>query len=478
VPSRRYRLLALAMAALAIAAFFALPRLAAHIVRGALEAGGVADRAAYASGHSPWSWRFRQADDIVAGKVFGDGILKLGERGLIVLPTRSGRGEIGFPLSRQADLQRLNLLRLDAHAPAGRFGLVARPTLNDPLVRADIGDLTQPIRLDQLPWHDAAGRSVPPPSRAAMLRLSFDLPPDSALTLQGAGLARAGGPAPETGVPIPAGLTAEGLLRYRDRQRAIDPLVTLGDARNDTPGTKPVDAQPVEPGHIVHWVPWVASCGYLLVLVAGVAATRRQGDHPSRVSDIANAALSIAGPLWFITGMALGPRPATSAVVMFAAGASYAAYLTGIRAVPRWHWRGGWRMAAWPLLAIPVAIAIAAVAGHAPAWPPVTRAALYLGWALFQQWLMLAVVGGLLARALPRPAAVLLVALAFALLHSPNGLLMQLCFVAELGWAWWYLHQRALMPIALAHAASAVIMQACMAGGVLRSLEVSARFLM
>jgi membrane protease YdiL (CAAX protease family) len=110
-------------------------------------------------------------------------------------------------------------------------------------------------------------------------------------------------------------------------------------------------------------------------------------------------------------------------------------------------------------------------------WPTAGRALLYIGWAFVQQWVILAVVAALLARALPRPAAVLLAALAFALLHTPNGLLMQLCFVAELGWAWWYLHHRALLPVALAHAFSALLLQACLAGGILRSLEVSARFL-
>jgi membrane protease YdiL (CAAX protease family) len=72
---------------------------------------------------------------------------------------------------------------------------------------------------------------------------------------------------------------------------------------------------------------------------------------------------------------------------------------------------------------------------------------------------------------------VLLTALAFALLHTPNGVLMQLCFVAELAWAWWFLHRRAIFPVALAHAGSALLLQACLAGGILRSLEVSARFL-
>jgi hypothetical protein len=463
VPTRRERLVALAMAALAIAAFFLLPLLAASVVRGAIEAEGAADRAAYAAGTSPWSWRFHGTDDIVAGKAFGDANARAAADGLELTAHGTGRGEVGFPLSRQADLARLDLLRVDASAANGAFALAVRTDLAAPLLRAELSRLDAPIHLDQLHWRDPSGAVVPAPARAAMLRLAFALPAGSAFTLRGAGLARAGGPMPETGIPIPTGLTAEGLLRWRDRQRSLDPMATFG-------ATPPGAGRPA-------WLGWVPLATYVCMLVAGMFATRRRGDRQSGKGDVIHAALAIGGPLWFIAGLGLGTHPATAAVAMFAGGVAYGVFLTWARALPRWHWRGGWRMAGWPLLALPVAIGIAAVAGHAPAWPSAARALLYIGWAFFQQWLMLAVVAGLLARALPRPAAVLLVALAFALLHTPNGMLMQLCFVAELGWAWWYLHQRSLLPVAVAHAGAAVIMQACMAGGVLRSLEVSARFL-
>lgn len=450
------------MAALAVAACFLLPLLAASVVRGALARAGAADRAAYASGASPWSWRFASTEDVVAGRAFGNATIEATIGGLTIHPNGDGRGEVGFPLSRQADLDRLNLLHLDADATGGTFDIAVRPVLTGELVRASLPGLAPAIRLDDLSWHDVSGNPVAPPARAAMLRLGFRLPPGDALTLRGAGLASANGPAPALGIEIPTGMTAEGLLRWRDRQQARDPLATFG---HDAPGTSlPSSAT------------WIAPAVYAALLVAAGVVTRRRR-APSRWSDLANAALGVAGPLWFIAGLGLSTRPAASAVSMFALGVAYGAYLTWIQAIPRWHWRGGWRMAGWPLIALPVAVGIAAVAGHAPAWPPIGRAALYVGWAFFQQWLMLAVVAGLLARALPRPAAVLLTALAFALLHTPNGLLMQLCFVAELGWAWWYLHHRSLLPVAFAHAGAAIIMQACMAGGVLRSLEVSARFL-
>ncbi|QWT20994.1 hypothetical protein KPL74_03035 [Bacillus sp. NP157] len=486
MPGRPYRAWALASALLALAAFFVLPQLAATVVRGALEAGGASDRAAYARGDSPWSWRFRRADDVVAGKAFGPASLKPADGGLAL----TGHGEVGLPLSRQADLRQLDQLHVDAASPAARYALSVRPTLTSPLVRADLpGDVLPPtISLDELAWHDAAGHPVAAPGRAAMLRLGFDLPDGATLLLRGAGLARTGATLPVSGVAIPGGLTGEALLQWRDRQRSRNPLVTLGNA--------------AAPEAVPPWRGWLAPAVYATLLAGGVFLRRRTTSAPAAVpaaviaadsapaqapshapnpatpaTNLAHAALTLLGPLWFIAGLGLTARPTASGIAMFAGGVAYGVFLTWIRALPHWHWRGGWRMAGWPLLAIPVALALAVVAGHAPAWPPVGRALLYVGWALFQQWLMLAVVGGLLARALPRPLAVLLIALAFALLHTPNGLLMQLCFVAELGWAWWYLHHRSLLPVALAHAACAVILQACLAGDVLRSLEVSARYL-
>ncbi|HMH67437.1 MAG TPA: hypothetical protein VK519_05910, partial [Pinirhizobacter sp.] len=57
------------------------------------------------------------------------------------------------------------------------------------------------------------------------------------------------------------------------------------------------------------------------------------------------------------------------------------------------------------------------------------------------------------------------------------GALMQMCFIGELWWAWCYYRGRSLVPIAVAHAACALVLEAGLAGGsYLRSLEVSARF--
>lgn len=451
---------------LAALVFLALPRLAAERVAHAIGMQGAQDQAAYAAGQSSWHWRLRGADDLVAGRVFGPGMLvPRGDGGLDILMKTTASVQVGLPLARVADVGRLTVLHLDMRSDMpGRFVVWVRPTLTAPLAQAPLDD-GQPsgprsFRLDRLSWTDETGRPVPAPTRAAMLRLEASLPVAARWTLREAGLA-APASLPIRHVPLPAAATAEGLLRWRDRQRSNDPLVILG--AGDAPAAP---------------APWSWALPALYLLLCAVAMGAIAPRLPPRAADLLHASLAVAGPLALIAGMQLGPRPAWPALAMFLIGVGYAAILAIRRAIPSWRWQGAWTMAGWPLLAVPVAVALAAVAGHAPTWPPMGRIAVYVAWALFQQWLMLAVVGGLLARSLPRPLAVVVTATLFALLHTPNGFLMQLCFVAELGWGWWYLHHRTLVPVAVAHAASAVVLQAALVGGVLRSLEVSARFLM
>lgn len=468
---RSTRWVAVASAILALSTLVALPRFGATVVRAAIENESIADRAAFAAGDSPWSWRFRERDDVVAGRAFGSGVLAVVEDGLAFRSTNGSAMEIGLPLARPVDVKRLDRLRLRAEASApGNYAWVARETLTGPLRRAAIGafaggPLPPVLRLAPLDWTDPAGRPVAAPARAAMLRLEVTLPAAATFTLHEASLAAGSGLIQPPVGALPSRLSAEGLLAWRDHARTADPLVTFGS------GT--------DAGHTHAWLPWLPPIAYLLVLGAFVGWGLRQSVPVAAgaARDLVDAALVLVGPLWFIAGLGLSDRPDPPGVLMFVAGAAYAFFLNATHVLPRWHWLGTWRTAGWPLLAVPAALCVVVFFGHAPSWPPLGRVAVYVGWALFQQWLMLAVVGALLARALPRPLAVLLTALAFALLHIPNGLLMQLCFVAEFGWAWWYFHRRALLPVALAHALSAVLLQAGLAGGLLRSLEVSARFL-
>lgn len=505
MPPRASRWTAAATLVVVVALWFALPWFAATVVHGAIERESVRDRIAFADGDSPWSWRFREPEDVVAGRAFGGGRLTASPSGLSVQATNPGGFEVGLVLRRDADLVRLSTLYIDATASAtGRYGLAVRETLTSPGRHADLGALTpaelgRPVRLDSLSWTDDQGVAIDPPRRAAMLRLRAVLPVGENLTLHGARLALAEGASLPLPVMLPDGLSAEGLLTFRDRERVADPLVVFGEASGR------VRATPVGSYVAPVWLGWIGPGAYLAVaLLAGLrrywsgrrrVIASRAGSYQSQESrgveayghasapgwarwaPVLDVVLVLAGPLWFIAGLGLSLRPSAPGIAVFAVGVGYALTLGARRALPSWHWVGAWRTAGWPLMAVAVAGGIALVAGHPPVWPAAGRALLYIGWAFFQQWMLLAVVAALLDRVVPRSVAVLLTALAFALLHTPNGTLMQLCFVAELGWAWWYLRHRALLPVAVAHAVSAVILQACVAGGLLRSLEVSARFL-
>jgi membrane protease YdiL (CAAX protease family) len=124
---------------------------------------------------------------------------------------------------------------------------------------------------------------------------------------------------------------------------------------------------------------------------------------------------------------------------------------------------------------LPLAVCLWLLRGHPLQALPLLHIITYFGWAALQQWLILVVLLRHLD-GLPRLLSVVLTALVFALLHTPNGLLMQLCFIAELFWAWQFQRRHTLLPIAVAHALCALLLEAGVVGGPLRSLEISARF--
>ena len=143
-----------------------------------------------------------------------------------------------------------------------------------------------------------------------------------------------------------------------------------------------------------------------------------------------------------------------------------------------WSWWGRtWLDWVYPLVPLPVAAALTLADGHHLLHLDVRHILMYVGWALLQQWAMLALVMGRLERTgLPRAAIILVTAGLFGLLHTPNGALMQLCLAAELWWAWSFMRAPRLVPIAIAHAACALLVESGLTGHLLRSLEVSARF--
>ena len=146
----------------------------------------------------------------------------------------------------------------------------------------------------------------------------------------------------------------------------------------------------------------------------------------------------------------------------------------------RWHWIGSPR--AWLLAgAIVVFAALLGLAAHRP--DDALRAigsghvARYLLWALAQQYLICTVcterwriVSGKAA------VAAYLGALSFALMHTPNAALMLATLCGGLCWCALYLRERALLPLAASHAASALLLLALLPPEILLSAEVSVRF--
>ncbi|MBS0570826.1 MAG: CPBP family intramembrane metalloprotease, partial [Proteobacteria bacterium] len=145
-----------------------------------------------------------------------------------------------------------------------------------------------------------------------------------------------------------------------------------------------------------------------------------------------------------------------------------------------------WRLVgsprAWGLAAVVAAVALClglfAHDANLPLRPPpVAHVARYLGWALVQQYLVCALVTARWRRTgLPGFIAVWLGAMTFALMHMPNAALMIATFAGGLCWCALYLRERALLPLAFSHAASALILIVLLPPSWLYSAEVSARY--
>ena len=113
------------------ATLWALDRLAHHEFTIHLRDQAARALALAATGATPYEWRFRSAEDIVAGHPFGDTAYAFAGGALQV---RGGRDpvEIGLPLTRPVDLQRFPQLRIafEAESP-GDVRVVTRTRLED-----------------------------------------------------------------------------------------------------------------------------------------------------------------------------------------------------------------------------------------------------------------------------------------------------------------------------------------------------------
>ena len=482
---------------LVLVLLFGLRELAARITAAHLQR--VADRQAslIEQGQPLWQWRLRQPHDFVAGRAFGAADVERGDGGLRITSRDGTPFELGLPVSGMLDPEHWPLLTLHGAADTPfRLGVAWQPRLGQPgchgWMDAPVaaGALQLTLDLRQLRWRNADGSDCATPQRIAVLRLKLALPAHASLRLDEVTLERDTplsipvqptlqlSPDPATAtrqladsalpaapwIALPAGASAETQLALRQlvwRQRPAALILPHGDV-------------PVATGQAAapRWLPWAGTLIYLLAL-AGLA--RWSPRLPRR--RWWQLAACLIGPLWLVAGLQLGLRLTLPGLLVFAGALLFAAQAEWRQRPVSWRWIGSWRDWLMPLALLPLAALLVTGFGGEFKVPTLGHALTYLLWATLQQWLMLAVVLRRLEGArLPPALAVLLTALAFALMHTPNGALMQLCLLAELWWAWCFLRTRALLPIAVAHAACALLVEAGLVGGLLRSLEVSARF--
>jgi hypothetical protein len=496
-PPRRW-LEAAAIAVLAAVLLLALQALAARLTAAHLAGEAAREFALLRSGQPLWQWRFHRPADLVAGRAFGAARVEAAPSGLRITGLDGSPFELGLPLARPVDLAHWPLLALELESPAdGMLGVVWRGADGAACMAAaamPLRDSQRRLRIDLrgLHWQAMAPGGCAAPAGATMLRLRIAVPAQRAIVLRAAALqAVAPAPLPDPAdahelpprtapsvvaaerlglaaaapvLRLPPGATAERQLDWRDAVQAVRPAALLLPA--DLPFPPAASAEPAA------WPGWALALAYAAGLL--LLARREPSGRGGRWLEIGALAF---GPLWLIAGLQWGPRPGMPAMLGFVLALLYAAWAE--RRAPRrdWCWTGEWRAWLPPLALLPAVLLLWRLYGHPFAPPRPAHVAAYLAWAALQQWLVLVVVQRRLERLLPRAGlAVLGAALLFALLHTPNGRLMQLCLLAELWWGWCFLRRRRLLPVALAHALCALLAEAGLAGGLLRSLEVSARF--
>jgi hypothetical protein len=442
-----------------------------------------------------WQWRLRKPRDLIAGRAFGAATVARDADALSITSTDGTPFELGLPVDGSLDLAHWPILQVQwQSSAAGSLGVIWG-TGHTPTCVAPAASLLTPdtrtlhIDLRGLSWQSTKGGTCQPMGVAQMLRLRVQIPAHATLHLSSVALLTTEPAAHTQDEPVdlimggvkliaiswqnsaipqfhlPKGSSAETMLAWRDRLRTRWPAALILPA-----GATPQSA-PQTTSHTI--IKWVGVTLYLLALIW--LALRPPKGHLRPWLDLAGCLL---GPLWLVMGLNWGLNPTAWGVLAFGGGLAYALFIER-RHLPRlWRWPSNGRDWLWPLATVPVAVVLIMLYGHKLQPLPLTHGLTYLGWAWLQQWLMLVV---LLPRfeqiTRHRPTlAVLPVALVFALLHTPNGMLMQLCLVAELWWGWCFLRSRSVLPIGLAHAICALLVESGLVGGLVRSLEVSARF--
>lgn len=519
---RRFVLLA-AYTALLAASAWALNELAQWQLTAHLRDQAAHALALAARGESPHQWTFDGPESIVAGRVFGTAPFRF-DGGELNVSSDGTPFDIGLPLPRALDLGLFPHLHIAASAGApARLEIVACATLTSSaqvLATTTLAPGTASLDL-HLP---AAGAALQPRSgvrlNVAVLRLRFMLPAGAGLRLRSAELGRTplaprldldrpprivdaadvdadgsaiyriapGGAAQqidiaaiasmyttsgETLVLLPQRARVEQQIGLRNAVFATLPAAILIPERALQQTFAQARLEAAAPHQRMTHLRWYLLGGYALALLW----SRLRPLRTPRARAASEAVLALAGPLWLVLGGQFDGKPDAFQLVLIALSVLYAVALS----VPRdWNWNGSRQ--AW-LAALGI-VGVAALAGwllHDPQQPMraigTAHVARYLGWALLQQFLICAVcTERWFACSGSRALAAYLGALGFALLHAPNAMLMLATLLGGLCWCALYLRERALLPLAFSHAASALLLLALVPRSILASAEVSARF--
>ena len=505
--------------ALIAASFWILPRVAQHQFTSRLREEGAHALALAATGDTPYKWSSRPAD-VIAGQVFGAADFDFAKECLLV-QAGAQPFEIGVTVSHAVPLREFARLHLFAYATAPtQVRIVARETLDGdewvsaPFALAGISKPTE-LELDQLAWQTRARSGVHFPPAAAMLRFRFEMPAGGKLEYDGAQLDRAAtlprltlmppevaqyggtptkvhelpveadalegelarlaastiGQAPPVVLLPEAGRVEQQALALRAIRRRLPAAIVLPKEHYNVAFAQASKLLSEEPDTNKSTIAWIAISIYALL----IGGARLRPPRNARMRALVELALVLAGPMWLIVGGHFSGRVDLMQAVLIAATTIYAITL----ALPRtWRWNG--TACAWMLATVVVLAAFGmGILFHRAGLRPIGSGHVirYFGWALVQQYLICAVclerfriVTGSAA------ASVYLSALCFALLHTPNSTLMLATFAGGLCWGWLYSRERALLPLAYSHAASALVLIALLPPEILLSAEVSARF--
>ncbi len=528
MPAWRSGLAALAFVALIAVTVVGLDLFAHRAFNAHLREQAAKSLALASTGGTPYQWRFAGPEDVIAGHPFGSDDFEFSDGSLRLRST--GPVEAGIVLARTLSLSAFPRLYLDATvASSGELRIVIREKLDEhEFVSAPVpfsaGRYDGVLDIGNLAWFvDDTGQSTMAPREAAMLRVRFVLAESGEITLRSAAMRHGPGyPAldlnalpmiVEPGDTVPAGGIGVFRLPFDTILQKVDiaaiaasagasaqPLILLPQRgrveqqmalRNAVYAALPAailvpesafaesfaDARALaasgsgKASARSQWAPVAVLA--LLLLIAKFRSPR----DPRRRA-LFELALTMAAPLWLILGDHFDGTLHASHYALIGLTVAYAISLS----LPRvWHWNGDRRAWAYAALVVALALAIGLIlhgsGSQATSAPGLREVLRYFGWALLQQYLICAIyterwniVTG------NKYLAAWLGALGFALMHAPNAALMLATFAGGLCWCAIYLRYRALLPLALSHAACALSLVVLLPPDILRSAEVSVRF--